>query len=401
MPRHPSRTASSTATRHRSTWLVAVGLLVLSACSGSSTTASNGATPANSAGAGSAKVTAGGAATKRPGHIFVVNLENKGYDETFGPDSKATYLTKTLAAKGQMLNQYFGIGHLSLPNYLAEISGQAPNPTTQADCPKYVEFNQTGTAAEGQATGEGCVYPAGVKTVADQLLEKGLSWKGYMEDIEQSTTGGAKTCRHATLGEADPTHVARKGDQYAARHDPFVYFHSIIDTPECDKRVVSLPTLEHDLGAVDTTPNYSLISPNLCNDGHDAPCVDGKPGGLVSADAWLSTWVPKILDSPAFKADGLLVITFDEAEIGETEAAASCCNEQSGPNVKQAGISGPGGGRTGAVLLSPLVNPGSTNATPYNHYALLCSIEEAFGLAKLGYAGQAGLTCFGPDVYAN
>ena len=60
-------------------------------------------------------------------HVFVVNLENKGYDETFGPDSPAPYLSKTLRAQGQLLTQYYGTAHNSLPNYIAQISGQGPN----------------------------------------------------------------------------------------------------------------------------------------------------------------------------------------------------------------------------------------------------------------------------------
>jgi hypothetical protein len=67
--------------------------------------------------------------------------------------------------------------------------------------------------------------------------------------------------------------------------------------------------------------------------------------------------------------------------------------------VQRAGINGPGGGRVGALLLSRYVTPGATNATPYDHYSLLCSIEELFGLAKLGYAGAPGVRCFGADVY--
>jgi hypothetical protein len=85
------------------------------------------------------------------------------------------------------------------------------------------------------------------------------------------------------------------------RRNPFVYFIA----------------LAADLKAASTTPNLAYISPNLCNDGHDAPCVDGRPGGLASADEWLQQQVPAIQDSPAFRQDGTLVITFDEPEAKE------------------------------------------------------------------------------------
>jgi len=90
-----------------------------------------------------------------------------------------------------------------------------------------------------------------------------------------------------------------------------VYFTAIISSPECAQRVVDLGRLPADLASVATTPNLSYITPNLCNDGHDSPCVDGRPGGLVSVNAWLSVWVPKILNSPAYQADGALIITAD------------------------------------------------------------------------------------------
>ena len=324
------------------------------------------------------------------GHVFVINLENKGYDETFGPDSPAPYLSKTLTAKGQLLTQYYGTAHNSLPNYIAQISGQGPNPQTQGDCQVYSDFVQTGTVAPEQAVGNGCVYPTSVKTVADQLQDKGLSWKGYMEDM-------GTPCRHPEPNAQDDTQQAEVGDQYAARHNPFVYFKSIRDSASCQQDNVDLGQLPGDLAATSTTANLTYITPNLCNDGHDSPCVDGRPGGLVSADEWLKTWVPKILASPAYQQDGLLVVTFDEADSDSPSGADACCGEGPAPNSPMPGIYGMGGGRTGAVLLSPFIAPGSWNNTEYNHYSLLRSIEDTFGLKPLGYASQA--RGFGYDVF--
>ena len=323
-------------------------------------------------------------------HVFVVNLENKGYDETFGPDSPAPYLSKTLTAKGQLLTQYYGTAHNSLPNYVAQISGQGPNPQTQGDCQVYSDFVQTGAVAPQQAVGNGCVYPAGVKTVADQLEAKGLTWRGYMEDM-------GTPCRHPEANAPDDTQKAKVGDQYAARHNPFVYFHSITDSPSCAANDVDLSHLTTDLSTVATTRNLTYITPNLCNDAHDSPCVDGRPGGLVTADQWLSTWIPKILASPAYKLDGLLVVTFDEADTESTDGAAACCGEGPGPNSPLPGIYGMGGGRTGSVLVSPFLRPGTLNNTGYNHYSLLRTIENTFGLAPLGYAETA--RGFGYDVW--
>jgi hypothetical protein len=331
-----------------------------------------------------------------PRHIFVIVLENKNIDATFSDASLAPYLAKTLTAQGQLLNQYYGIGHQSLDNYVAMVSGQAPNADTQSDCQFFTDFAPSTPAvidANGQAVGQGCVYPATVATVANQLDGAGLTWRGYMEDM-------GTPCRHPVVGAHDDTQQAHVGDQYAARHDPFMYFHSIIDDiGACQQHVVDLNALTADLADVSTTPNLSFITPNLCHDGHDTPCVDGQPGGLVSADAFLQAWVPKILDSPAFKADGMLVVTFDEAEFGNPSTATACCGEVPGPNSPLPGVDGPGGGRVGAVVLSPLTAPGSVNDTPYNHYALLRTIEDAFGLEHLGFAGSSTVPAFGADVF--
>jgi hypothetical protein len=339
------------------------------------------------------------ATTANIGHVFVINLENENYATTWGPSSPATYLNRTLRPKGQLLTHYYAVGHASLDNYIAQISGQSPNPDTEGDCVTYRAFESTGTGAYGQALGKGCVYPRSVLTIADQLGAVGKTWKAYQEDIGNSPSE-AKTCRHPALGTVDNTFLAPKGDLYVTRHDPFVYFHSIIDTPRCAMDVVGLDALEPDLQSAATTPNLSYITPNVCDDGHDMPCNNGKPGGLTSADAWLAQWVPKILASPAFHTDGLLVITSDEAEIGSAPAdVGACCHTPPSPNSTSPGLSGPGGGNVGALILSPFTKPGTTNPTPYNHYSLLCSMENIWGLSHLGFAGAPGLNCFGTDVY--
>jgi hypothetical protein len=69
-----------------------------------------------------------------------------------------------------------------------------------------------------------------------------------------------------------------------------------------------------------------------------------------------------------------------------------------GPNAGRPGIDGPGGGRIGALVISPFVAPGTSSSTPYNHYSLLGSIDDIFGLRRLGYA-QTVTDTFGDDVY--
>jgi hypothetical protein len=364
-------------------------LAALAACTETQTPPTAPATPSSRAVVPAAGARA--AALTSVGHVFVIVLENQGYDSTFGTPSAAPYLADTLVHAGKLLRQYYGIAHNSLPNYLAMIGGVSPTLLTQADCPLYKNFLMLGRTPDGQPIGQGCIYPARVTTVANQLEASARSWRGYMEDMGNDPAREPATCGHVPVGTPDLTTNATATDQYAQRHDPFVYFHSVLDTPSCAANVVPLPRLASDLSSAATTPNLSFITPNLCHDGHDSPCKNGEPGGLVSADAFLRAWVPRILASPAYQADGLLIITFDEAS---TSDASACCGERSGPNTPHAGITGPGGGRIGAVLLSPFITPASISDTPYNHYGLLRTIEDAFGLSHLGYANGSGVSSF-------
>ncbi len=210
-------------------------------------------------------------------------------------------------------------------------------------------------------------------------------------------TRESATCGHPKVGSPDNTELATPTDMYASRHDPFVYFDSIIDHGAlCDSHVVNLDALPKDLSHVSTTRNYTYITPDLCDDGHDSPCADGEPGGLPEADKFLKQWVPKITSSKAFRDDGLLIVTFDE---GATSDASSCCGEIPGPATPLPGGTGPGGGRVGAVLLSPCITAGTVVRTPYNHYTMLGSIENMFGLKHLGYAWLPRERYFGADIF--
>jgi hypothetical protein len=347
-------------------------------------------------------------------HVFLIVLENESYANSYQHNPNP-YLGKHLQRQGTLLTHYFGIGHYSLDNYIAMISGQAPNSSTSADCQTYQDFNGTTAPAtldaQGQAVGTGCVYPSNVQTLGDQLSARHISWRGYMDQMGATPSREQSRCGVPTLssGGSDDTQQATPHDQYAARHNPFVYFHSLIDSGQCRQHVVNLKALPKALRHVATTPRFSFITPDLCDDGHDAPChgKDSKgssAGGLTSVDHFLSTWIPKIEKSKAYKKNGLIIITSDESE---TSDASSCCNEQPGPSDPTPGITGPGGGRIGTLLLGGCVRHGAKDAKPYNHYSLLRSLENLFGITSggsdnkghLGYAGASGLKAFGSDVY--
>ncbi|BBH18246.1 hypothetical protein Back2_25330 [Nocardioides baekrokdamisoli] len=341
-------------------------------------------------------------------HVFVINIENKGFTNTWGDGVDGNgygigagnggdpYLATTLRSKGALLTSYYGTAHNSEPNYIAQLSGQGPNPEMQGDCQTYSNFVSAGTAAMHQLRGTGCIFPKGTASLAMQLQNSRHTWKGYEEDM-------ATPCQHPTVGGVDNTQKATATSEYATRHNPFMYFHDIIDNPtNCAAHVVPLTQLSKDLSTYGSTPEYSLITPDLCNDGHDAPCANGQPGGLKSIDAWMKVWVPRIMASPAFKTDGVLVITADEADYpgsdNDITGQTACCGETA-VNTPKAGITNDGGGLIGALVISKWTKPGSWSSTPYNHYALLASLEDIFRLGYAGYASDPNLDHFGLDVY--
>ncbi|MEY9875079.1 hypothetical protein ABH931_004580 [Streptacidiphilus sp. MAP12-33] len=407
-------------------------------------------------------------------HILVIDLENEGYADTFGAQSPAVYLNTTLRGEGELIPGYYATGHFSLDNYIAQVSGQAPTMLTKADCADFTTRTfhyldvTPGTddpnpaVNPGQVDGNGCVYPApnpaagahGAPTIADQLdalfppdpTTHRAAWREYAEDMGADPArdggvtdpSGGTDCAHPAVGGADQAEVATATDQYATRHNPFLYFHSVIDkAAECDANVVPLGTLRadgtpdpaghlvKDLADPARTPRFGFITPDLCDDGHDATCTGvnaegGHTGGLAGADLWLKHWMPMILGSPAYQhGDTLVVLTFDEADANPADPgyAAACCDEQPGPNVvapgdstfQATGDTAPGGGQTGALLFEKrYITPGSVDTTgSYNHYSALRSYEDLLGLwvggpdgrGHLGFAARPGLVPFGPDVF--
>ena len=142
-------------------------------------------------------------------HVFVIVLENEGYAATFGTPSDDPYLAGTLVGQGALLTNYYGIGHHSLDNYVALLSGQAPNPDTQGDCQDYVDFPPAATVLPGgQLTDSGCVYPTSVSTVANQLDAAHRTWKGYMQDMGDIASRESAVCGHPVIGTPDGTEDA-------------------------------------------------------------------------------------------------------------------------------------------------------------------------------------------------
>ncbi len=333
--------------------------------------------------------TGAGPATKLPPikHVFVIMLSDQPYAAAFGPVSPAHYLAGTLERRGTLLVRYDAVAHEELANEIALISGQGPTPQTAANCPTYADVVPSGVGAAEQILGAGCVYPRATQTLPGELAAKHLTWKAYV----QGNGEGAGACAHPLAGQNDPSaNQAAGSGPYATFRNPFVYFHSIVDSPKCPAEDVGLGALQADLRSPARTPNLLYIAPDRCDDGNPTPCTTGAPAGLLPADAFLEQVVPEIIRSRAYKQNGLIVITVDQApSSGELADSSACCGQPSFPNLAPsaaAGLSPRGGGSVGALLLSPYLKGGVTSQEPYNDFSLLQSFEDFFGVKHLGYA---------------
>jgi hypothetical protein len=354
-------------------------------------------------GEGSSKSEAGAPAKKLPPikHVFVIMLSDEPYASVFGPSSAAPYLTGKLEHEGELLTRYDAVAHNGLADEVALLSGQGPTLETAANCPNYTEIAPTGVAPDAQVLGSGCVYPVSVQTLAGQLSSRNLTWRAYVGGIDEGGAQGA--CAHPALGTADPTAAeASSSGPYATFRNPFVYFDSVLESPQCAADDVGLSKLKGDLASPASTPSFSYVVPDRCHDGNPTPCTAGAPSGLAPTNAFLKEVVPEITSSKAYKQSGLLVITVDEApSSGAFADSSSCCGQPLFPNDPTKTLVGApaGGGTVGALLLSPYIKGGTSSQEAFNHFSLLRTIEELFGVGHLGYAGLSSVKSFEPSMF--
>ena len=249
-------------------------------------------------------------ATANLDHVIIIMEENKPKGSIIG-NADAPYINKLAGSYAQAPN-YYAVTNPSLPNYLALTSG-----TT------------AGIANDCNPPGGSCT--ANVQNIADRLEQGGKNWKEYAESMPQ------------------PCYAINSGD-YAVKHNPFMYYSDIRDNgTRCKSHVVPFSQFTQDLSA-NKLPDYSFITPNLCDDMHNCPVAAG--------DSWLARQVPAILASDAFKNhNSLLVITWDEGNTGNNNVPI--------------------------IFAGPAVKQHFTSAIYYSHYSLLHTIEDNWKLPPL------------------
>lgn len=285
--------------------------------------------------------------------VFVYVMENTSFNDVAGSED-APYLN-SLIPRFALATDYVATGHASLDNYLAMTSGQPPNPATSGDCFLYA----TPLCLQN------------VDNIADQIEAKGFTWKGYMDSMEAP-------CQHT-----DENTVEESQTGYTPRHNPFVYYRSIVDDQaRCEAHVVPMTELWKDMAAR-RVPNYSFITPDTCHDGHDSGDACEYGGGVKEADVFASQVVPRILADRSWKKGGLLLLTFDEGGVADDDKPASA--DGGSPDF---------GGRIFTLLVSRNVDRGAEIEEPLNHYSQLKTVEDIFCLDYLAGAGLPGTRSF-------
>jgi hypothetical protein len=368
-------------------------------------------------------------------HVFVVMMENHGYSQVVG-NPNLPY-TNELIANANIGTNYSAIAHPSLTNYLEIVGGSnfgvhsdnypdwhnpycitnlasgtvsTDSPSSPVICPIF----GTGTDAATPAvdTTNETSGPPGVnnidgiqsipavtntsgKTIADQLVESGRTWKSYQESLGPQGADGINfgdgfynnNTNFSLILPAQTPPLTSSGivALYAAKHNPFVYFRSVQEGYEPGSDMTNVVDftgpngLYADLRAA-TIPTFSFIAPNQCNDQHGRgnagpfcnfdPNDNGTLAGLNPAlmqrgDITLKEIITAIKASPAWKqGNNAVVVVWDEDDYSVS------------PTVNK-------------VLLIVDTNYGShglQSATSYNHFSLLKSIESGLGLPCLNHA---------------
>jgi hypothetical protein len=359
-------------------------------------------------------------------HVFEIALSTTSYASAFGPSSEAAYL-RSLVPKGTLLSGFHSLGSGELADNLALVSGQGPDPDTAAGCTKYAEF-PTGVTAKsnGLVAGNGCVYPETALTIGDQVSASGHVWKAYIADM------GKQPCAHPNSNAVDDGDLPGTEAGYDTAHNPFIYFHSLLDLGDCATDDQDLSRLQPALAHASGAPTFSFIAPGQCE---DASLSAGSGGAgpntsstttspTAGASAATTSTTTTATTTTATSTTTTSSTTTSTTSTGTTPvtspAAPTACpaGQPTGlagedaflrqwvPRILAApsyraggmllivfGAAGEGQGqqpqRTGALVLSRYARRGKTIAGSYGPYSVLRTIEQLLAYTPLAHAKSA------------
>ncbi|WP_212745919.1 alkaline phosphatase family protein [Sinomonas susongensis] len=349
--------------------------------------------PANALTAAGSNAQSSGQGANGPDHVFVIMMENHGYNQIIGNTADAPYIN-SLAQKYNVATNYHGVTHPSLPNYLSAISGSPQGIFDDCKAGANVacapeEF----VPGSGDSTDTASLTPAqyssasatphmfSSQNIVDQLESKGLSWKAYM----QSMPSAGSTVEYA------PTIGSSTVKLYAQKHNPFMYFSDIANNPARTSKIVPLENnLASDLSS-GNVPNFVWISPDQCHDMHgispsSAALVNmpkcGYPdsgldhGAIQLGDDYLKQQVAQIMSSTTWKTtNSSIVLAWDENDY----------SGYSGGPGSPVGANGTvlGGGDAPFIVINSAQGPHKTTDKSADHYTMLSTIERMWHLGCL------------------
>jgi len=309
-------------------------------------------------------------------HVFVILEENKSYDQILSVEAAPTIAT--LAKTYGNASQFFGETHPSEGNYVALLGGD--NFGIHDDDAAYCKAGMKDPNCLFAATPDYADHTVRTPHLGDQLRHHGLTWKAYLESLPSpgSLDYVAEDKTVVTSATALPV--------YASKHAGFVNFASAQTDPDRAGHLVGFDRLQADFAA-ETLPNFALIVPNQCNEMHGLSPLAGVPddcqitntGPLIRrGDVEVGRLVALIQATAAWrsKQNVAIVITFDEGSGGTTEG---CCGKPANG----------GGGHIPSIVVTNHGPRGVDDDTPYSHYSLLRTLEDAFGITeRLGHSGD-------------
>ena len=301
----------------------------------------------------------------RFGNVFVVVGENEELVQI--NHNTMPYLVDTLRPRSAFLDKFYGVSHFSTSGYVGMTSGQ------------YTPCEQFDIAPS--------TCHQDVDNLFHQLTGSGASWTEWMESMPEP-------CYLTNAGSP------KKLNYYTVKHNPAVYYDNIegmgglwsatVKSDLClDNVIPTGGTGPNDTSALDAAlasgnvSDFNFIVPNMCEDSHDQ--CPGRPGPPINQfDDFLAREVPKILASPAFGDDGVLIVTFDEG----TSTTGGFPSNDSTPCKAWDTCPHPfnGGGNIAFLVISPLAEPGAYHERA-SLYSLLRTLEDGFGITD--YLGAA------------
>ena len=312
-------------------------------------------------------------------HIVVIVEENKDYAQILSPAAapNIAHLAETFGNA----TQFFGEVHPSEANYVALLAGDTFG--IADDDAYYCKARSSRPLCDGASVAGYPDHTLHARHLGDQLVAAGLTWKGYYGALP------APGSEAVIASDSRFDDGSRKTALYASKHSGFMNFADVQAAPDRADHIVGMDRFAQDLDA-GALPSFALVVPNQCDEMHGlhgprvpADCDgDNKAALIRRGDAYAGALVRRIEASSVWRGAGnvAVVITFDE---GAGKTREGCCA------VTPEAASNFGGGHIPTIVITNHGPRGLSDPTPYNHYSLLRTMEDAFGLHEhLRHAGD-------------